>query len=540
MIGSGLTGISTSDATQPVRERAPAAPRRGGASGPGRVTLIVLAATLLGLALRIYQLTRPGYLLGVTEYDDGVYFGSAVRLAYGAAPYKDFVLVQPPGIALLLAPLGLLAKTTGTAGAFAVARVLTACAGAAGVPLAGWLVRRRGALAVTLACGLMAVYPSGINAAHTVLLEPWLVLFCLLGAVAAFEGDELTRRPRRLLWAGVAFGLAISIKLWAVLPVLVVALIAWRSLSWRGLLRWVAGVVAGFVVAALPFFVLAPGAWWRDIVGAQVSRQDVVRVSVWMRLQSMAGLSVPKPEAHATIVVAALVFAGIIVACSAAAWVRARRAPPALEWFAVLSALLTFAAFMWPPDYYPHYGWFFAPFLALSLALPAARLFSGARPATVAVLTLAAAALAVVVGVRQFEQLRTLRAGDPTPFVRAHTPKGACVLADIPSVTLLANRFVSGAPHCSDLVDPIGTSYALSGGRNGVTGAGRNRAVRETWLAAFGAAQYVWLQCPPSDRRPCLTSRRVPWTPTLRRAFARQFEPVPGQKVPSLFVRRKT
>jgi hypothetical protein len=153
------------------------------------VTVIVAAATLLALALRIYQLTRPGYLHGVTEYDDGVYFGSAVRLAYGVVPYRDFVLVQPPGIVLLLAPLGLLAKATGTAGAFAVARVLTACVGAAAVPLAGWLVRRWGPLAAAIACGLLAVYPSGITAAHTVLLEPWVVLFCLLGAVVAFEGE---------------------------------------------------------------------------------------------------------------------------------------------------------------------------------------------------------------------------------------------------------------------------------------------------------------------------------------------------------------
>jgi hypothetical protein len=238
-------------------------------------------------------------------------------------------------------------------------------------------------------------------------------------------------------------------------------------------------------------------------------------------------------------VAATLVFVVLIAVCWTAAWVRTRRPPPALEWFAGGSALLTFGAFMWPPDYYPHYGWFFAPFLALSLALPAARLVRGAHQWLLWALVLVAAALAAVVGLRQFQQVHALHAGDPTPFVKAHTSPGACVLADLPTVTILANRFVSRAPRCPALVDPIGTSYALTGGRNGVGGAGRDPQVRRTWLAAFGAAEYVWLQCPPSLRRPCLTSRRVPWTPALRHAFSRQFEPVPGQRVPSLFVRRR-
>src|SRR6266702_5076719 len=50
---------------------------------------IIAGAVAVALALRFYQLTRPGYLLGVTEYDDGPYFGSAVRLLTGSLPYRD-------------------------------------------------------------------------------------------------------------------------------------------------------------------------------------------------------------------------------------------------------------------------------------------------------------------------------------------------------------------------------------------------------------------------------------------------------------------
>ena len=73
----------------------------------------------LALALRLLLLSRPGYLLGVTEYDDGPYFGSAVMLVHGLLPYKTFILVQPPGITLLMVPSALLSKVTGTATAMA-------------------------------------------------------------------------------------------------------------------------------------------------------------------------------------------------------------------------------------------------------------------------------------------------------------------------------------------------------------------------------------------------------------------------------------
>ena len=49
----------------------------------------------------MYQRAGHNYLLDFTGYDDGVDFGSAVRLVGGALPYRDFVLIQPPGISLL-------------------------------------------------------------------------------------------------------------------------------------------------------------------------------------------------------------------------------------------------------------------------------------------------------------------------------------------------------------------------------------------------------------------------------------------------------
>jgi alpha-1,2-mannosyltransferase len=72
---------------------------------PRLVYAVIAVCTAAAAFLRFYQLTRPGYLLGVTEYDDGVQFGDAMRLVGGVIPYRDFVVMQPPGSIVLMAPV---------------------------------------------------------------------------------------------------------------------------------------------------------------------------------------------------------------------------------------------------------------------------------------------------------------------------------------------------------------------------------------------------------------------------------------------------
>src|SRR5689334_16903107 len=135
-----MTGVSARSEAVPARAEGRVRLAPGRTQDTRAVWLIIGLGTALGLALRLYQLSRPNYLFGVTGYDDGVDFSSAVRLVSGELPYRDFVLVQPPGITLLMAPLGLLAKAAGTDVAFAAARIAMACVGAAGVLFAGVLV----------------------------------------------------------------------------------------------------------------------------------------------------------------------------------------------------------------------------------------------------------------------------------------------------------------------------------------------------------------------------------------------------------------
>ena len=352
-------------------------PRKRPRAGLSPVTLAIIATTALALFLRLWQLTKHGYLLGVTEYDDGVYFGGAVRLIHGTVPYKDFITVQPPGVMLLMSPVAALAGPLGTAKALAIGRILTACAGAGGVTLTGLAIRHRGVLPVAVACGFLAVYPDGAYAAHTVLIEPWLVLFCLAGTLAVMDGDHLAGRWQRLGAGGIAFGFAGVCKAWAVFPVLV--LLAGMARMPRRALVFLGGVVAGFVLPVLPFAVLAPHAFYNQVLVAQWSRTDDVRVSLWIRLASMMGFSHGPNLPHAVLVAA--VFATAAAGAGASLWatVASRRLPPALETFALFTTALVAIAFLVPNDYYYHYAAFLGPFLALAVVLPVSRLASVLR-----------------------------------------------------------------------------------------------------------------------------------------------------------------
>src|ERR1022692_3589192 len=318
---------------------------------------VIAAATLLGLGLRLYQLARPGHLLGVTEYDDGADFGSALRLVNGAIPYRDFITVQPPGITLLMLPAALASKLTGTAWAMAAARLLTVAAGGAGVLLGGLLVRHRGVLAVTVTCGILAVYPGSVQAAHTVLLEPWLVLACLAGAVAVFDGDRLACGGRRLAWGGAAFGFAGAIKVWAIIPVAVI--LALSLPAPRRAARFLAGVAAGFLIPILPFAVAAPRRLYDGVVLAQLTRTDT-RVPIGFRIQEITGLTAWHPSAG-VLAVAAVITVGLVAGAFAGAWLVTGWPPP-LDWFATATTAGVVLAFLAPDDFYYHYPGFLAPF----------------------------------------------------------------------------------------------------------------------------------------------------------------------------------
>jgi alpha-1,2-mannosyltransferase len=495
-----------------------AEPQHGRLAWLTPVNLVIIITTLVALGLRLYyQYTRPGFLMGVTEYDDGPYFGSAVRLVHGSVPYRDFVLVQPPGITLLMSPVGLLTYLTGTGWGLAIGRILTVLAGAASVPLAGLLVRHRGILAVLVTCGVTAVYSDAVAAAHTVLVEPWLVLFCLIGAVTVFDRDRLSASTKRLVWGGAAFGFAGAVEAWAIVPVLVITALCLPQLRRAAL--FVAGVAAGFVIPVLPFAIGAPSQLYRSLITAQVGyRAHAFRVGVLLRLKNIIGI--PDTLGWSRTMVLLTVFAILlfVLVTQVAAALVTKRPQPTLDWFATATTVLIILMFLWPPQFHYHFAAFLAPFLAMTLALPLSRLVADAPPGTVApaarrqlewaALGLAGVVLVVLAGAQaRFESAAPKVIGPIPATIERDIPPGACVLTDQVSVTLAANRFVSDVPGCPLMIDSLGTDLALSNGLKPQTGAGYVPKVAAFWNQTFSHAQYVILTA--------TNGRRIAWTPAL-------------------------
>ena len=503
-------------------------------SDPGKVMLI---ATALALAIRLFTLSRSGFLTGVTEYDDGVYIGGSIRMTEGQLPYLNFAFVQPPGILELMLPVALLAKVFSTVKVLALARLLTALASTACIPLVGNLVRYRGAVVTAVACGVLAVYPPDITTAHTLLLEPWMNLFCLIAINLAFRRGHLAR-PVMLGWAGVALGFAGAIKFWAAAPalVLLVLCILLKADRGRRVRNYVLGLVVGFVVPTAPFLVTAPVTFIRSTIFDQAAREgsavafgvkmanltgliDVYSDTGKLMLNSgahsmfAAGEQAGIGDSHSIgwlpILAAVALIAALVVGYSR----QGRRLTP-LEWLSLATAVIAALAVTGYSAFFYHYADFPAPWLALALGGAAGALAGHRRWSMVAVRVFAV--LIVLVTVLQVREMYPLRrTGAQT--LSHQIPAGACVVTDEASLTIAADRFANLPPGCPDIIDSLAATLVLSNGVSVQGGAENMPSVVAQWKTWLGKADYVLLS--PGHA----SQRRIPWTPALWAWFKAEF-----------------
>jgi hypothetical protein len=447
--------------------------------------LVLAAIAFGGLLLRLVPLLRAGGPLNApTDYDDAVYFSASALLFQGVVPYRDFVFVHPPGLALFLGLTSSLARGIDPAHAFAASRIVATLVGAANILLAGRIaMRAAGPAAGIAAAALYATYPDAVLAERGPYLEPVLNLFCLAmayvwlvpGAPASRRLDR--RRPggetppsqpagrRRSLLAGVLCAAACSVKvlggIW-----LIAALVTARDRK-EALKFFAAATVTGLLIVA-PF----------------ASREFFEQTVMFHALRPPDGI-LGKVERLKEIFVGGHLAVSILAVIGLCMFWRGRA-----ERFFAVAAALTVAAFLTASSYWNAYNSHLAASTCVLAGIGASLIFR--RIPLLAILV----ALPTL-----WPALRAARAQAPELLavgraIRDTVPPGDCVFAFDPAWTLAGGRLPphgDGAPVIADSYGAMLLAAAKTGKFPDAGAAFQSPAAQPDALARLRACRFAVL-----------------------------------------------
>lgn len=366
-----------------------------------------VGVALAALVVRAVPFAWAGSLTAQREYDDGVAYLGARALAAGQLPYRDFVFLHPPGVLVAMLPFAGAGTGGDDAVRLAVARLVVLVIGVLNAVLVARLLRPVGTVAMLVGGLGYAVWGAAASAERTVLLEPGINLG-LLVALCLLQG----RSRRAEVWAGVAIGLALTVKYWSVVDVGVLLLVVAARSRVRGALRYLGGVALGAGVVALPFFVAAPRQMWQQTVVTQLTRppQGVSLGERGAAFAPLAGLGAPDVRAPGLLWLVGLALVLLLGLTPVAVAVR-RRTPvrewPDEAWWAVV-ALAHLALLVGSASFYYHYAaWAAAP-LALVVGVLAQRAWDrapvrGGQATLLGLATITVLGVVAVVGMRVVE-----------------------------------------------------------------------------------------------------------------------------------------
>jgi hypothetical protein len=428
---------------------------------------IPLLIGIVAFLIRFLAVQASGGLHALLGYDEGVYFGGSTAFVDGLMPYRDFVLVHPPGLLLLLSPFAKLGSLTSNPTGWAFARIFIMAIGAVNAVLVYTVARRVNLTAGIVAGGLYALWSPAIHVERTTMLES-IVLLALLVALAALPTARVGIALAIL--AGAFLGLGTSVKLWGLIPLLVI--LGWLLISraWRTAAVVAGAALAVFAVIVMPFAVIARQRMWDLIVLGQLQRGGggTARDA---RLIRMGNVDLSFITHHRSLGVFATVVV-LILAVSALvlAW---RGAPRSRLWVVLL--IVQSGVLLAVPVYFDGYSSFIAPALMLvvgtacSIVLIRAHKNVGLVRIVMQVGIFGLVGLSALLGI-----YRSVIHGERNPATPAAIAAAAdvvasaqCVASDSPGLLLLTNTLSHDiARRCAVLIDVDGTIYSIDRGRN--------------------------------------------------------------------------
>ncbi|WP_426592853.1 glycosyltransferase family 39 protein [Cellulomonas sp. McL0617] len=436
--------------------------------------LITAGSAVVAFVMRWIVCGGAAGVRGYHGYDDGVYFASAVALVHGRLPYRDFLFLHPPGITLALSPFAALTHVVSDSDALVAARVGFMLVGAASAALVTRIAWRWGTAAAVVGGLLYAVAAPAVYADRLTLLEPVGTVTLLAGVLLLLRAADPGARGWWTWAGGAVLGLGVVVKIWDVVPVLVV--LAWQLVvrGWRPALRATLAAGAAALAVVAPFAVAAGSTMFRYVVLDQVGRaRDGAPTTD--RLLSLTGLDVTTLTDHvARRHLLLLAVGALILAAAVLAW-RARRGR---LWVVMLAA--QGGVVLLSPSYLPHYAAFTAPALVLVVAAGVAGLPDRTR---VPIAVLAGVSLGLAMGAFRPSPLVDF----PAAQMAARLPAG-CVQADAPTALALLDVLSRDLDQgCEVAVDLSGQTYDV--GHTDPSGAWVERIDNRPWQ--LGARTYL-------------------------------------------------
>lgn len=428
------------------------------------VWLLPVAIAVVAFVVRWESVQHSGGLHALLGYDEGVYFGASTSFVSGLMPYRDFVLVHPPGSVVLLSPFAVLGKLTTDSTGWVAARIFVMLLGAFNAAVVFVIARRISLVAAVVAGGLYAVWAPVVHVERTTMLEAFVLTAIVVALWALRTPQESTWR---LALAGGFLGLGAATKLWGLVPLAVV--VAWLLISraWRS-----AGITAGasavaFAVIVVPFAAADPHRMFALVIRAQMGRgrggtHELDRLTRMFNLDVSSIAASPRLMAGAGLLALVLIAAGM-----ALAWWKA---PASRLWVALLGVQLV--VLMAVPVYFEGYSSFIGPALMLVAGTTTAVLWTlSARWPGWPVAVLRGLLGTVLVGAALVSGYRALHSGhDLRPHLASidRATQGArCVGSDSAGLLIITDTLTRNIERgCPTVLDFDGMVYSFDDGAN--------------------------------------------------------------------------